>query len=186
MSIAFRTDRPLNTRRSSLVRSRADNACCLPPALEGCRHCDIGHGDETGGVLCALMGACAAGRRGRADTDGRGQEQGGTPHPADGARCAECHEGEARGAGMPRQGVGLPVEVQGIPTKNGAEGGNRTRTVLADRGILSPLRLPVPPPPHGACNCHATTSLAPLAEDLQLSGGGVIGATRARRDSHSV
>ena len=32
--------------------------------------------------------------------------------------------------------------------KNGAEGGNRTRTVLADRGILSPLRLPVPPPPH--------------------------------------
>ena len=29
----------------------------------------------------------------------------------------------------------------------GAEGGNRTRTVLADRGILSPLRLPIPPPP---------------------------------------
>ena len=32
--------------------------------------------------------------------------------------------------------------------KCGAEGGNRTRTVLADRGILSPLRLPIPPPPH--------------------------------------
>src|SRR5208337_4804468 len=31
---------------------------------------------------------------------------------------------------------------------SGAEGRNRTGTSLAGQGILSPLRLPVPPPPH--------------------------------------
>ena len=34
------------------------------------------------------------------------------------------------------------------PRKHGTEGGNRTHTSLAGQGILSPLRLPVPPPPH--------------------------------------
>jgi hypothetical protein len=29
-----------------------------------------------------------------------------------------------------------------------AWGGNRTRTATKDRGILSPLRLPIPPPRH--------------------------------------
>ena len=34
-----------------------------------------------------------------------------------------------------------------LEQNNGAEGGNRTLTSLAGQGILSPLRLPVPPPP---------------------------------------
>ncbi len=32
---------------------------------------------------------------------------------------------------------------------NGAEDRNRTGTVISNRRILSPLRLPVPPPRHG-------------------------------------
>lgn len=32
---------------------------------------------------------------------------------------------------------------------NGAEDRNRTGTVVSNRRILSPLRLPVPPPRHG-------------------------------------
>ena len=32
---------------------------------------------------------------------------------------------------------------------NGAEGRNRTGTVITHRRILSPVRLPVPPPRHG-------------------------------------
>ena len=42
----------------------------------------------------------------------------------------------------------VPVAVPQI-SKNGARGGNRTRTALTGQGILSPLRLPVPPPGHG-------------------------------------
>lgn len=38
---------------------------------------------------------------------------------------------------------------QGISfTRYGAEDGNRTRTVVTHRRILSPVRLPVPPPRH--------------------------------------
>ena len=49
----------------------------------------------------------------------------------------------------------------------GAEGGNRTRTALAGRGILSPLRLPVPPPPrvtYYTCATRETREGIPRAQ----------------------
>ena len=39
-----------------------------------------------------------------------------------------------------------PIELRAL--KNGAEGRNRTGTVVTHRRILSPVRLPVPPPRH--------------------------------------
>ena len=42
--------------------------------------------------------------------------------------------------------------------KNGAEGGSRTRMGGEARWILSPLRLPIPPPRHTAC-CVVTVKL---------------------------
>ena len=43
-----------------------------------------------------------------------------------------------------------PIELRAliIKVKNGAEGRNRTGTVITHRRILSPVRLPVPPPRH--------------------------------------
>ena len=38
------------------------------------------------------------------------------------------------------------MKMRGIDTIGGAEDRNRTGTVISNRRILSPLRLPVPPP----------------------------------------
>ena len=40
------------------------------------------------------------------------------------------------------------MKMRGIDTIGGAEDRNRTGTVVSNRRILSPLRLPVPPPRH--------------------------------------
>ncbi len=50
-----------------------------------------------------------------------------------------------------RSQVLYPIELRAqlFICKNGAENRNRTGTVVTYRRILSPVRLPVPPPRHG-------------------------------------
>ena len=44
------------------------------------------------------------------------------------------------------------MKMRGIDTIGGAEDRNRTGTAVSNRGILSPVRLPVPPPRHNQEN----------------------------------
>src|SRR5512139_3083979 len=48
----------------------------------------------------------------------------------------------------PEIGTLNDLECSGKPFRMSAEGGNRTRTPVARPRILSPVRLPVPPPRH--------------------------------------
>jgi hypothetical protein len=50
------------------------------------------------------------------------------------------------------------TQFKGFRYKKNAEGRTRTGTLLAQRGILSPLRLPIPPPRH-IQNLQAMNSL---------------------------
>jgi hypothetical protein len=45
--------------------------------------------------------------------------------------------------------VGCNAAVRGRYREDGAGGGDRTRTGVSPHGILSPGRLPIPPPRHG-------------------------------------
>ena len=68
------------------------------------------------------------------------------------------------------------------PFISGAEGGNRTRTGKYPRGILSPLRLPIPPPRHGADN--PSIRVAATARIGMI--GRQYGKWRLRRNRHCI
>ena len=77
---------------------------------------------------------------------------------------------------------------------SGADGGGRTHTEVALRGILSPLRLPVPPRPHvRAClslvpAVGKTGGEKPPACDLELrpSGGSIVSGAGSRLGQRSL
>ncbi len=73
---------------------------------------------------------------------------------------SEAHVGTKRGTPEREPGESAEGDAALIPVECGAEGRNRTGTSREGQGILSPLRLPVPPPPHSETPRLARQDLA--------------------------